>query len=144
MLVHVRERRPRVDFSNLERDVDNIFRSFFADWAPPAPSDSAFAVDRDSDGVTLTAEVPGIDPAAIKVDIDGRTLTISGERQREERREGVYRLREGRSGDFSSTFQLNATLDPDSVSADYQHGILTVRIAKRPEAKPRQIEVKSS
>ena len=144
MLVHVREPRPRVHFSNLERDVDRIFRSFFSDSALPTRGDSQFSVHRDADGVSLTAELPGIEPAAIKIDVDGRTLTISGKREHAERREGVYRLRERRSGDFSSSFHLNATLDQDAVTADYRHGVLTVRIPKRAEAKPRQVTVTSS
>ena len=144
MLVHVRERRPRADLSGLERDVDRLFRSFFTDWGVPTRSDSGFAVSEDPEGVTLRSEVPGVDPATIKIDVDGRTLTIAGERQREERRDGVYQLRERRSGDFSHTFHLTDRLDPEAITAECRHGILTVRIAKRAEAKPRQIEVKTN
>jgi len=144
MLVHVRERLPRPDFSNVERDVDRIFRSLFSDARTPVRSDSGIAVNQDPEGVTLVAEVPGVDPAAIKIDVNGRTLTISGERPRTERPADAYQLRERRSGDFSHTFQLTDTLDADAISAECRHGVLTVRIARRPEVKPRQIEVTSS
>jgi len=141
MYVHVRD---RVDFSGLQRDLDQIFHSVFSDWTVPVRGDGGVDVQRDADGVTLTAEVPGIDPAALKVDVDGHTLTISGERQRGERHQGVYHLRERRAGDFSSTFRINDRLDADAVTAEYRHGVLTVRIPKRAAAKARQIDVASS
>ena len=144
MFVHVRERRPRGDFWSLDREVDRIFRDFFSDWSLPVRNDSGVAVSQEKDGVTLRAEVPGIDPADIKIAVDGRTLTISGERKSPERPEGTYRLREARAGNFVHTFDLTATLDADAVTAECRHGVLTVRIPKRPEAQPRQIEVQSS
>lgn len=128
MLVHVGERRPRTDFTTLERDVDRIFRSLWAD--PTVPAGVGFDVVQDGDGVTVHADVPGVEPSAINIAVDGHTLTISGERS-------------GR-GEFSRTFRLSDDLDTQAINAECRNGVLTLRVPKRPEAKPRQIEVKSS
>jgi HSP20 family protein len=145
MLVHVRERHPHDVFWGLDRDIDRLFRSFWSDRGVPAGSGGfRYDVTPDADGATIRAEVPGVEPSAIKIDVDGRTLTISGERAEEKRTEGRYRVRERRFGKFSRSFELTDDLDASNIDASSHDGVLTVRIAKRPEAKPRQIEVKAS
>jgi len=145
MLVHVRERRPRADVWNLEHDVDRLFRGFFSDWGVPTRSDAfGFDVTPDDGGVTVRAEIPGVDPSAIQVAVNDRALTISGERSTEQRRDGAYRLNERSYGKFSRTFNLSDTLDAGAIDAQCANGVLTVRIPKRPETQPRQIEVKAS
>jgi HSP20 family protein len=142
MLLHVREHRPSHDPFAWSRDVDRVLSSFFA--PPPRARrrpTSAFVVARDENGVTLTAEVPGVDPSAIAVHVEGRTLTVSGKREPEPRRDGHYRLRERSFGAFSETFQLGDQLDAAAIDATCRHGVLTIRIPNRIEAKPRQIEV---
>jgi HSP20 family protein len=128
MLVHVRERHPRADFRTLQRDVDRIFRSFWSDAGTRAGV--GFEVVPDRDGVTVRADVPGVDPAAITIAVDGRVLTVSGER-------------EGR-GKFTRTFHLADDLDTEAIDAQCRNGVLTLRVPKVPAAKPRQIEIKTS
>ena len=138
MLVHV-HKRPRFDLATLERDVDRIFRGSWSDQG--APTNYGFTVTPDDNGVTICADVPGVEPSAINVAVNGRALTISGERNNEKREDGAQ---EHRYGKFSRTFELSEDLDTESIDAECRHGVLTLRIAKVPEAKPRQIEVKSS
>jgi HSP20 family molecular chaperone IbpA len=128
MLVHVRERRPRADFTTLERDVDRIFRSMWSD--PTVPAGVGFDVVQDAEGVTVHADVPGVEPSAINIAVDGRALTISGDR-------------DGR-GKFTRTFHLSDDLDTEAIDAQHRNGVLTLRVPKVPAAKPRQIEVKTS
>ena len=128
MLVHVRERSPRTDFSTVQRDVDRIFRSFWSDT--DALAGAGFDVVPDPDGVTVRADVPGVEPSAINIAVDGRALTISGER-------------EGR-GKFARTFHLSDDLDTEAIDAQCRNGVLTLRLSKSAAAKPRQIEVKTS
>ena len=145
MLVHVHERNPRDLFWSLEHDVDRLFRSFWSDLGAPARTASfRFEVTPDADGVTIRADVPGMEPSAIKIAVDGRTLTISGERSEEKRSEGRYRVRERQFGQFSRSFELTNDLDASTIDASCRDGVLSVRIARLPEAKPRQIEVKAS
>jgi HSP20 family protein len=143
MFVHVRERRTRAPFARLERDVDRILRDFWSDWGTTV-SDFKCDVAPDSDGVTIRADVPGVPASAINVAVDGRTLTISGERAAESENDRAYLVRERRSGTFSRTFYLADDLDSGGVEAECRDGVLSLRIPKRPEAKPRQIEVKSN
>ena len=141
MLVHVRPRRPTLDARALQRDVDGLFRAFGFDRPSVAPTAAPFAVARDADGVTIRAELPGVDPAAIAVNVEDRTLTITAERPAEQRQNGTYQLRERAYGRFARTLRLADDLDADAISAEARHGVLTVRIPTRAEARPRQVPV---
>jgi HSP20 family protein len=98
-----------------------------------------------SDGIVLIAELPGMDPASIKVSGQGNTLTLSGTRSRDEagNLQGFHR-RERPFGDFSRSLQLHPGLDVAKAEARYAAGVLTVRVPKAEEAKPRQISVEAA
>lgn len=102
------------------------------------PSVNLFA---DRDGVVLRAEVPGVEPSSIDVSIQRNTLHISGERPVKARDKGSYHRRERRFGKFSRSFQLPQDLDPEKASAECRNGVLTLRIPRREEAKPRQVRI---
>ena len=142
MLVHS---HPFADFLRLDRDLDRLFGiSSTVNRPLPATLGSPVAVLPDADGVTVRAELPGVEPAAINISVENRVLTITAERPVVARDNGRLRLQERRSGAFSYAVRLSEELDPESVTAKAEHGVLAVRIAKRPAAKPRQIEVKVS
>lgn len=141
MLVHVRNHRAPLGVRALQRDLDELFRAVGFGGSLAAPAHAPVSVARDADGVTVRAEVPGIEPAAIAVSVEGRTLTISAERPAEQRQKGAYQLRERAYGKLSHTVRLSDDLDADAISAEARHGVLTVRIPTRAEAKPRQIAV---
>ncbi|MBX3028448.1 Hsp20/alpha crystallin family protein [bacterium] len=143
MLVHVRRPRHAGGVRSLQREVDDVFRRAFGfDFLSAAPAASAVEIVPDADGVTVRAELPGVDPAAIAINVEGRTLTIKAERREERREKGAYQLRERAFGSFSHAFRLSDDLDGEAITAEAKHGVLTVRIPKRAEARPRQIEVK--
>jgi HSP20 family protein len=109
-----------------------------------ATSSFAPAVDvyEDEHNVTLKIEVPGIDEKDIDVRVENRTLTVHGERKFEkDEKEENYRRVERQYGSFSRTFTLPNTVDTESVSADYEKGVLKIKLAKKAEAKPKQIKV---
>jgi HSP20 family protein len=86
--------------------------------------------------------VPGIDEKDIDVRIENNTLTVHGERKFEkEEKEENYRRVERQYGSFTRTFTLPNTVDQESVHADYDKGVLKVTLAKKAEAKPKQIKV---
>ena len=86
--------------------------------------------------------MPGIDEKDIDVRVENNTLTVHGERKIEkEEKEENYRRVERQYGSFTRTFTLPNTLDTESVSADYDKGVLNIKLAKKAEAKPRQIKV---
>jgi HSP20 family protein len=98
----------------------------------------------DKDGLVARFEVPGVAPEQINIESHGRTLTISGKRDVAAPAGGSFHRREREAGEFARSLQLPDDLDVTRVEASYKHGILTVRIPKREEAKPRQITVKAA
>jgi HSP20 family protein len=90
----------------------------------------------------LKIEVPGIDEKDIDVQIENNTLTVHGERRFEnEEREENYRRVERQYGSFARSFTLPNTVDAEHVQAHYDKGILKIQLAKKAEAKPKQIKV---
>ena len=92
-------------------------------------------------GLVVRAEVPGIKAEAVLITVEPHRLTIAGERAEPEGAAGSYHRRERRFGRFARTVQLPADLDTTAATAEVRHGLLTVRLAKREDAKPRQIKV---
>ena len=99
-------------------------------------------VYEDEHNINLKIEVPGIKESDIEVRLENNVLTIKGERkfEKEEKEENFQRI-ERRYGSFTRSFTLPNTVNPDSVKADYENGVLTVKLEKRAEAKPKQIKV---
>jgi HSP20 family protein len=105
-------------------------------FAPPVD------VYEDEHNITLKIEVPGIDEKDIDVRIENNTLTVHGERKFEkEEKEENYRRVESQYGSFTRTFTLPTTIDSENVQADYDKGVLKIKLAKKAEAKPKQIKV---
>jgi HSP20 family protein len=86
-------------------------------------------------------EVPGVPPENIQIETHGRTITVSGKREVKAPENGSFHRRERSVGEFSRSVQLPADVDVSRAEASCKHGILTVRIPKKEEAKPRQIAV---
>ncbi len=85
---------------------------------------------------------PGLDPAALEVQLDKNTLTIAGERQAAEAEEGATRhIDERFAGRFRRVLSLPDDIDPNRATATYRDGVLHVRIPRTAEAEPRRITV---
>jgi len=107
-----------------------------ATWAP--------AVDIFETGQELVvkADLPDVKPEELDIRVENNILTIRGERRFEKNVTEDKYLRVERSyGSFSRSFSLANTVNPEAIKADYQHGVLTLTIPKREEAKPKQIKV---
>lgn len=93
--------------------------------------------------VVIHAELPGIKKEDIEVRVENNVLTLRGKKERMEevKEEGYFRA-ERTYGSFSRSFSLPSTVEVGKIAADYKDGILTLRLPKAEEAKPRQIEVK--
>lgn len=107
------------------------------EWVPP--------VDIYSNGdqeLVLKAELPDMTLKDIDVSVDNGALTIRGEKKfaSDVKQDQFHRI-ERRYGTFSRSFSLPQTIDVHKVAAEYKHGVLTVRLPLREEAKPRQIKV---
>jgi len=96
----------------------------------------------DEHGITLKLEVPGVDQKDLDIKVENNVLSVSGERkfEKEEKEENFHRV-ERRYGSFTRSFTLPNTVSTEDVQADYDSGVLKIRLAKRAEAKPKQIKV---
>jgi len=92
--------------------------------------------------IVLKAELPDIDEKNIDVRVEKNTLTLSGERkfEKEFKEENALRM-ERYYGTFSRTFTLPNIVKLDAVKAEYKNGVLTVKLPKLEEAKPKQIKI---
>ena len=146
MSIVIASRRPLDPFTNLRRlnsALDEAFGSWPAEENLPASSwFPAIDVFEDKDAVKLLAELPGVRPEDVKLSLENNLLTIRGEKRQhaEEQAERIHRY-ERSYGTFERTFALPNTVDPEKISAKYEHGILTVTIPKSERARPREIPV---
>jgi HSP20 family protein len=107
-------------------------------WTP------SFNAYDDEQGMTVQLALPGVDPAAIDVQIKDEILTVSGERSWDSPEGRRWHARNLPHGQFKATFALPPTVDHDKASAVYKDGMLTISFPKREEAKPRRITVQLS
>lgn len=98
----------------------------------------------DADGYVVRLEVPGVSPDHLQIESHGRTLTVRGKRDLPAPAGGSFHRRERDSGEFARSLQLGDDLDPARTQAAYKYGVLTLRIPKREETKPRQISVQAA
>jgi len=108
-----------------------------------APSVMHMDAIRREDDVLLRFDVPGIDPDSIEVTVDRGVLTV-GARRTEELAEGEKPyIRERATGTFSRRLHLGETADADNIEADYNDGVLTVRVPLAEKARPRRVEIRT-
>jgi HSP20 family protein len=137
---------PFRELNTLQDRMHRLFRESLREGQDESLSTSSFApavdVYEDEHNVTLKIEVPGIDEKDIDVRIENNTLIVHGERNIDkEEKEENYRRIERQYGSFTRTFTLPNTVDTDRVSANYDRGVLKIALAKKAEAKPKQIKV---
>jgi len=140
---------PISEMDRIRHEINRIFEepfslmrqgsSFFEGWEP------ALDVYENNDRITVRAELPGMKKEDISVSLEENTLTISGERKREEeRKEGEVFRSERYFGRFQRIVTLSQPVDVNQIQANYKDGVLTINLPKAEAAKPKQIEVKTS
>src|SRR5271169_1647905 len=138
---------PFRELSTLQDRINRAFRESYREGGRDeslTTSSFAPAVDvyEDEHNFTLKIEVPGVDEKDINVRIENNTLIVHGERKFEkEEKEENYRRVERQYGSFTRSFTLPNSVDPGQVSAHYDKGVLKINLAKKAEAKPKQIKV---
>ncbi len=141
---------PFREFSTMQDRMNRMNRLFRESYSPEGPEEAltttSFAppvdIYEDEHNITLKLEVPGIDEKDIDVRIENTTLTVHGERKMEkEEKEENFRRVERQYGSFTRSFTLPCSVDPGQVSAHYDKGVLKINLAKKAEAKPKQIKV---
>lgn len=146
--MHLVTRDPWRMMRDLQREMSTVFDRRIADTdesLPVASCDWAPAVDikEEDNRFVIQADIPGVDPKDIEVQMEKGVLSISGERkaEHEEEKEGYKRI-ERSYGSFLRRFTLPETADADSITAKSKNGTLEVIVSKRePETKSRRITV---
>ena len=107
----------------------------------------AVNVEETKDELVLSAEFPGMNEENISIELENNVLTLSGEKS-EERTEGDeerrYHLWERRFGGFQRSFTLPRTVNADEIRADFNQGVLRIRLPKVSDAKARKIEIQKA
>src|SRR5437868_3723437 len=139
---------PYSEFNTLQSTLNRVFQDFnrgndelmtSGTFVPPVD------IYEDHNGITLKMEVPGVSQQDINISLENNTLTVSGERkfEKDQKEENFHRI-ERRYGAFSRSFTLPNTVDAEKVNASFEHGLLNIQLAKRAEAKPKQIKINVS
>ncbi len=141
---------PFRELSTMQDRINRMNRLFRESYSGEVPEEAltttSFAppvdIYEDEHNITLKLEVPGIDEKDIDVRIESNTLTVHGERKMEkEEKEENFRRVERQYGSFTRSFTMPSSVDLGQVSAHYDKGVLKINLAKKAEAKPKQIKV---
>lgn len=110
----------------------------------PAQFMPAFEVKETKDGFVFVADMPGVDVKDLDIKLTHNRLAVTGKREAEkEEKTDTYYACERSYGSFSRSFTLPEGIDAEQITADLKDGVLTLTLPKRPEAKPKQIDVKA-
>jgi HSP20 family protein len=137
---------PFRDVLALQNRMNSIFQEYNRQQADGDVATAAFVppvdIYEDEHKIVLKLEVPGMKESDLDIQLENQVLTVKGERkfEKEEKEENFHRI-ERRYGSFYRSFTIPNTVNPESVKAGYDAGVLRIELAKRQEAKPKQIKV---
>ena len=136
------------ELSSLQAEMNRLFSTFF-DSSTPSGNGSGLRrwippmdLVETQDHFVLRADLPGLRQEDVAIELEDNVLTVSGERkaEHEERQEGYYRV-ERAFGGFSRSLTLPKGVDASAVTAEFDNGVLEVRIPKPAERKPRRVAI---
>jgi HSP20 family protein len=141
---------PVRELNTIQNEMNRLFNTFFESSAPAGHGSAqtmrrwipAMDLVETEDAFVLRADLPGLSESDVNIELEDNVLTISGERkaEHEERKEGYYRV-ERASGTFSRSLTLPEGVDPEAVSANFERGVLEVRVPKPEARKPRKVAI---
>ncbi len=138
---------PLRDMITMRQTVDRMLDEAFARGSESRGT-GAWLLPMDAfiteDAIIIRADVPGLKPEELDITMEGDTLTIRGEIQREEETGRKYVLLERPTGKFERTLSINTPIDHDKVEASFSNGVLTLTLPKAEAVKPRQIAIKTT
>lgn len=122
------------------RDLERFASSLF-ETGRRGPRQMPMDLYRDGDHYVLTADLPGIDPGSVDVDVDGQLLSIRAERTLATGDGVTWITRERDAGSFLRQLNLGQGIDTDRIAATYRNGVLTVTLPVSDKAKPRKVAI---
>ena len=139
---------PTRSLTPFRRRRGNLFDDFFGDLLSGVQTDLAQGwnpkvdIFEEDNQFVVQAELPGVEKDKIAIDVDGRVLTVKGERSGEnEVKEKNFYRRECTYGSFQRSFTLPEETDSENIKAEYKDGVLKLRIPKPETSKPKKISV---
>jgi HSP20 family protein len=128
------------------RDLDRLSEQLLGVPAGSARSPRFMPMDlyRSGDRYVLEADLPGVDPGSVDIDVDNGTLTIRAERSPRTEEEVQWIASERFTGSYMRQLSLGDSVDSERIAANYANGVLTVSIPVAEKAKPRRIQVEAS
>ena len=138
---------PARELASLQSEMNQLFSTFFGDTTGPSNGQGrrwipAMDLVETDEALVLRADLPGMKEDDVKIEIKDGVLTISGERRSEsqEKGEGFHRV-ERAFGRFSRSLSLPDGVDAGKVQANFEDGVLEVKIPKPDETKPTRVEI---
>ncbi|HEX3510373.1 MAG TPA: Hsp20/alpha crystallin family protein [Solirubrobacteraceae bacterium] len=135
---------PASEIQTVQQEMNRLFGTFFDSPTAAAARRWVPAMDLVEDGeeYVLRADLPGLTAEDVKLEVENDRLTLSGERRSESREsnDGYQRI-ERRSGSFTRSVALPEGVDPESIEATFENGVLELRIPKPAEQKPQRVEI---
>lgn len=135
----------REDFERARRQMDRLVSAFTGHGTEPVVSGvfPALVVKEDGDKIIVEAELPGISPQDLDINVHGNTLTLSGERKPDTVDGASYHRRERKWGCFRKAITLPDEVNPEAVHAECKNGVLKIVLPKAEQVKPKKIAIKS-
>jgi HSP20 family protein len=143
-----------IGLARLREEMHDLLSHFFGDgnrtsplhaWAGGFDPMPRMDLAESADDVAVTVELPGVDPKEVNIQVTGNVLTVSGEcKQEKEEKKRDYHSMERSFGSFRRSVQLPSTVDADKVDATFKNGVLTVKLSKHAETKPKRITVRNA
>ena len=138
---------PLRELNSLQSEMNRLFNTVF-DTPSGGPANGlrrwmpAMDLVESGDHFVLRADLPGMSEDDVSIEFEDGTLTVSGERkaEHETKNEGYYRV-ERAFGSFSRSLTLPKGIDAEAVTANFDRGVLEIRVPKPEERKPRRIEI---
>jgi HSP20 family protein len=129
----------------LRRDMNRLFTDWSREPGPSVtPGYPAMNIWTDDDSAIVTAELPGVNLEDIQISVEDDTLTLRGDRRREDVGEDVtFHRRERRFGSFVRAFRLPFRVDAERVDASLKNGVLNVSLPRAEEDRPRRIAIRA-
>jgi HSP20 family protein len=140
---------PVAELNTIQNEMNRLFNNFFDQPAQTARSNGttrrwlpAMDLVETADHYVLRADLPGLSDEDVSIQLEDNVLTVYGERKTEHQgqQEGYYRL-ERAFGTFTRSLTLPDGVDPDSVQAHFDRGVLEIRITKPEQKKPKTVQI---
>lgn len=134
-------------WSRMEQMRRELEKNWRSQWSWPSSGNvyPAMNVYDDGESFIVRAEIPGVDPATLDINVTGDTLTLRGKREVEPAGENCcYHRRERSAGEFRRAFSLPEMVDSSKVVATAKHGVLEIMLPRAEQAKQRKITVSAS